>query len=103
MKEDELAIYSGKSPGSFDTKIGNIKVDGKTVVVTLDDITYRFSRETDRDFLNFAELCVKSDVHTRFPRQLPGSFRPGFTDTFMSVEMEHICKEFTELFSEYKG
>lgn len=66
MKKDELTIYTGSRPHSYDDKIGNIKVDGKTVIVTYNDDVFKFEKETDQGFIDFLNLCLKANNQVVF-------------------------------------
>lgn len=61
MKKDQLTIHTGNKPHWYDGEIGYIKVDGKTVIVEYNDNVYKFEKETDQGFIDFVNLCLKSN------------------------------------------
>jgi len=102
MKDRELRIYSGKSRGSYDKQIGNILVDGTAVVAHLDDRTYRFCRVADRDFTDFARLCVDSRyVRMRSEWNLDGTVCNETMERMKATDTREITEWFGRLFHEY--
>lgn len=102
MKDRELRIYSGKSRGSYDKQIGKILVDGIAVVVHLDDRTYRFCRVGDRDFIDFARLCVDSRyARMRSEWNLVGKACNETMERMKATDTRKITEEFGRLLHEY--
>lgn len=119
MKKDELTIYTGERPHSFDDKIGNIKVDGKTVIVKYNDDVFTFEKETDQGFIDFLNLCLKANNQVVFNHAETKWDTPDWQskrilrETSMKVmkttleqltknEFEWKQKDFKEIFNAYK-
>lgn len=100
MKNDELAIYNGESSGWLDRQIGNITVDGKTVIVKLHDQEYRFSKETDPDFINFVKLCIDSAYVKREKRD-PDSNAKALREQVKKIEFDCKIESLAPVFKEY--
>ena len=100
MKKDELAIYSGESRGCFDKQIGSITVSGKTVIIKLHDQEYRFSKETDSDFINFVKLCIDSTYVER-EKRYPDANAKALREQVKKIDFECKSEDLAAVFEEY--
>lgn len=121
MKNDELTIYAGDRPCNYKKQIGNIKVDGKKVIVKVNDDIYEFEKETDQGFVDFVKLCLDTKNKVVFGRETGETEwdKPEWSDRrimtearmkAMKVTLDELTKDeitwkqedFNKLFNAYK-
>ena len=121
MKKDELTIYTGKSSCNYDSEIGHIKVDGKKVIIELDDKIYQFENEKDQDFIDFVKLCNESQdavlygknsdeltdndmnwLDRKTVREVKAKLYNKPIEQIIEDEIKHVQERFGKLFNAYK-
>lgn len=120
-EKDELTIYTGKSSCNYDSEIGHIKVDGKKVIIELDDKIYQFENEKDQDFIDFVKLCNESRdavlygknsdeltdndmnwLDRKTVREVKAKLYNKPIEQIIEDEIKHVQERFGRLFDAYK-
>lgn len=121
MKKDELTIYAGDRPCNYKKQIGNIKVDGKKVIVKVNDDIYEFEKETDQGFIDFVKLCNESRdavlygknsdeltdndmnwLDRKTVREVKAKLYNKPIEQIIEDEIKHVQERFGRLFNAYK-
>ena len=110
-RHDEIKIYNGVRPNCMQVLIGQIRVEDDTIVIHMHDDVYRFSKETDEDFIRWSTMCIRSFIARSvkkwcdagpdgMARDSKDKFREALNGNF-DLELEIALGSFRRQFAEY--
>lgn len=90
-RHGQIKIFNGVSSFDIQKWVGNIRVEGETVIIKFHDDEFRFHSEKDEDFIRWTRTCVESynAEYLRYPKD---SKHPD-SNNREHLEMAMICEK----------